>query len=838
MISVLMPVYNVEKYLEKTLDCLKGQSYADFEVIMVDDGSTDGSGAICDRFTAEDSRFRVIHQPNGGVSAARNRALDEAEGAYIFFMDSDDLLRPETLEELFALLLETHADAAVGNFTYIYRDGTPIDAFNKNNPVTDEVVTGLDYIAKLVKPDSNFYCTLWNKIYKRAVFDGLRFPLGRVNEDEAMIHRIFANCRTVAITAKPYYSYIKHRVSITGANFSLRALDRDEAFCERLEFLRAAQLDDLNADMFAFAFPALQQTFLNCVRGDLYYQAKPRLLVIARRDYAAVNGIALATERQQRYFFLLEFLLACPDRYADYLWAIRDYKDTADRDFSPADIERDLATARLIGYMYANGFADFAAQYAMEELRGRATVSFIKSIENKYYYGSYVKKLKEIFRLEYPIAAKMKKTTDAQKHVLRVSAVIDRAPSLYASYIKTRSRIADKGAKQYAAELAYQGLFKCFSALPTTDTIVFESHPPLTDNTYPVYKYLYEKGINDKYRFVWLCDDKNKYADFAARNVEFLNFSENCGSLAEKLKYINTVSRAKALVYSNKLLGDYGHGRISLCLQHGMPLKKSSGTYCIENRCTAALCDAPFFAENYSVDFRVEKSKMLFFGFPRNDLLFTESDAPARFGFDAFDKIVLWLPTYRQRREKSAQKKLNAFEMQVRGSGIPAIETAEDMRRVNDFLKENNCLLILKPHPAQDMSVVSEIGLSNFFVLTNGELQRKGVQLYALLGKTDALITDYSSVYYDYLLTDKPIGLTVGDIDEYIEKRGFVYDDPLEILKGEYINDTDGLLTFLQNVKSGNDAARDARRAIRDRIYAGRAGDAAEKIGDWLIRQL
>ena len=127
MISILMPVYNVDKYIEKTLESIKNQTYSDFEVIMVDDGSTDSSGLICDKWAQADSRFKVIHKENAGVSAARNTALSLVKGEYIFFMDSDDIIIPETLEELLDALIKNDADISMGTFYYTDADGNPVE---------------------------------------------------------------------------------------------------------------------------------------------------------------------------------------------------------------------------------------------------------------------------------------------------------------------------------------------------------------------------------------------------------------------------------------------------------------------------------------------------------------------------------------------------------------------------------------------------------------------------------------------------------------------------------------------------------------------------------------
>ena len=122
--------------------------------------------------------------------------------------------------------------------------------------------------------------------------------------------------------------------------------------------------------------------------------------------------------------------------------------------------------------------------------------------------------------------------------------------------------------------------------------------------------------------------------------------------------------------------------------------------------------------------------------------------------------------------------------------------------------------------------------------MTNDDLDKKNIQLYELLAKTDALVTDYSSVYYDYLLTDKPIGLTVDDFKEYIKARGFVYENPQDILKGEYINDTDELIKFFEDVKNGADPHLEERTAVKNKLHEIHDGSSAEKIGEFIISHI
>lgn len=723
MISVLMPVYNVEKYLEKTLESVRDQTYRDFEVIMVDDGSSDASGAICDKWASEDSRFRVIHTPNRGVSAARNTALSEVRGDYIFFMDSDDLILPETFEELLDALIRNDADMSCGNILHIDDHGNPIDEENEKSVVRDEVLTNIEYLKKLSQENAGYYCHTTHNIYKKEVFNGIHFPEGKIHEDHARIHEIVYNCKKIIVSQKHYYLYVRHSAGITGKPFSPQNLDREEAFAGRIQFYLDRNLNDLAKDMAIYSLDAAIVNFTKCVKGSFYYgKTKDKI-----------------------------------DRYIAYFLQ-----------HSPA-------------------FGTLSPFY---------------------------------------------------KKVAIIGFVISHFPDVYAEYVNFFVKKDNMGLGEAFKDEVFEFIMKCFSCLPAKDRIVFESHPEMSCNAYPVYEYLLKKGLNEQYEFVWLSEDKSKCKPLNVRNLSFLNYTKFASSFPEKLKTMYTIATAKALVYTNQLLGEHGKGKISLCLQHGMPLKSSNGTYCIKNACTAAVCVSEFFAENYSKDFRVEKDKMIFTGFPRNDYLLQDNDSLAKFGFDSYDKVIFWLPTFRQRTAGALNKHVGDFEMECHGTGIPAIETKDDMQRVNEFCKENNCLLILKPHPVQDMSVVSEIGLSNFFLISDDLLREKGVQLYQLLGRCDAMITDYSSVYYDYLLTDKPIGLTIGDIAEYTAKRGFVYRDPTEILKGEVIRDTDDLLTFLQHVKDGKDETKADRMVVKNKIHTITDGSSAKRVGDWLIEQL
>ena len=164
-ISVIVPVYNVEKYLSQCADSILSQDYSDLEVIFIDDGSTDASGQICDQYAEKDPRVRVIHQKNGGAAAAKNAGLRMASGKYLSFVDSDDYLEPNVYGGLVRTLLDTGADVVQGSFREIYRNRA------EEQRVSEETLEGYEYLLRFPK---DFSCALlWNKLYRRELFAGV-----------------------------------------------------------------------------------------------------------------------------------------------------------------------------------------------------------------------------------------------------------------------------------------------------------------------------------------------------------------------------------------------------------------------------------------------------------------------------------------------------------------------------------------------------------------------------------------------------------------------------------------------------------------------------------------
>lgn len=218
-VSVIVPVYNVEKYLRRCVDSLLCQTYPNIEIILVDDGSTDKSGSICDEYLYIDKRIRVIHKKNGGLSSARNAGLEIAVGEYIGFLDSDDWARPEMIEFLLSIILKEDSEIAQCGFTPFYEKQQLSEYVEKD--YVKEPTVNLSYIEAYnelygIDVNNNINFITWNKLYKRGLFDFLRFSEGMNNEDVIMTAKIIALCSKISISNTAMVYYMQRENSIMG----------------------------------------------------------------------------------------------------------------------------------------------------------------------------------------------------------------------------------------------------------------------------------------------------------------------------------------------------------------------------------------------------------------------------------------------------------------------------------------------------------------------------------------------------------------------------------------------------------------------------------------------
>lgn len=239
-ISIIVPIYNVEEYLEDCLDSIEDQSYTNLEILLVDDGSTDKSGAICEEYQKRDDRFKAIHQANRGVSDARNRGLLEATGEYIGFVDPDDFIERDYFDILISQMEKTKADIVVCGYRTFER------AEEENAIIEMGIYNAHELIAELLQNDS-MPCYLWNKLYKRAVFKGIIFPVGRRYEDVWVMHLIFMNAERISVVNDMIYHYRLREGSITDVTRLNDSKELFESFEKRTADFKGTEYEYLSA---------------------------------------------------------------------------------------------------------------------------------------------------------------------------------------------------------------------------------------------------------------------------------------------------------------------------------------------------------------------------------------------------------------------------------------------------------------------------------------------------------------------------------------------------------------------------------------------------------------
>jgi glycosyltransferase involved in cell wall biosynthesis len=237
-ISLIVPVYNVENYIHVTLQSILKQSYENWEAILVDDGSLDNSGNICDKYASQDLRFKVIHKPNGGLSSARNTALKHITGEYIFYLDGDDFIHHKTLEQLLRIAQTYNADIVQCDF--VFGTAAVFPEINESEAISvyDNRTVFTHFATKVLT---------WGKLYRRSVVGDVQFPEGLVHEDDFTTWKFYYRANSIAVTSVPYYYYTCNPCSIMAKKEKRPDFLFFNAYRERIKFFHEHNEVDLEA---------------------------------------------------------------------------------------------------------------------------------------------------------------------------------------------------------------------------------------------------------------------------------------------------------------------------------------------------------------------------------------------------------------------------------------------------------------------------------------------------------------------------------------------------------------------------------------------------------------
>lgn len=314
LISVIVPVYNVEKYLPQCIDSILNQTIKNLEIILVDDGSLDNSGKICDEFSKKDDRIVVIHKENNGLSSARNAGLEIAKGNYIGFIDSDDWLDEHMYEILLKLLKENNSDISCCNFF------KATDNKDKIPSATNEIVKSYNNIEGL----NNFYNDLypqtvvaWNKLYKRDLFENISYPIGKIHEDEGTTYKLYYRANKITYTNRALYYYRTTPNSITTSKFNKKRLDIIDVYDEKVEFIKSINNDEIYSKTLKWYLFNLINCYFECSTN--IENSKEYLNLINTKISKTYKSYMQSNRKQLHWIILFSIFRINPKLYKLFL---------------------------------------------------------------------------------------------------------------------------------------------------------------------------------------------------------------------------------------------------------------------------------------------------------------------------------------------------------------------------------------------------------------------------------------------------------------------------------------------------------------------------------------
>ena len=350
--------------------------------------------------------------------------------------------------------------------------------------------------------------------------------------------------------------------------------------------------------------------------------------------------------------------------------------------------------------------------------------------------------------------------------------------------------------------------------------IILESVPDLSDNTKAVFDEMLNRGLYKKYKFVWVVSDKSKPLPSYPNTIYIDKKTRINKKLLSWYKF-----RAKCLICCNRFYGTKYSGQSSFYLTHGTGIKKI-GDYNVPHNVDYVLIGAEHMKAIMASELRGDINKFFALGLPRNDVFSSEPiDLHGLFN-NNFSKIICWYPTFRQHKGGSKTASSNA---------LPIIHNEKQAMLLNEFAKQKNILIIVKPHFAQDTSYINTKQMSNMLFIDDTFFESNKITSYEFISSCDALITDYSSVYFDYLLSDRPVAAVWEDIEDYRKNPGFAIDVDYYMKAAHKIYTVSDFEDFISQVASGEDRYKEERLEINKLVNYSNDGNNTKRVVDFII---
>ena len=281
-VSVIVPIYNVEKYLEKCINSIISQTYSNIEIILVNDGSTDSSELICKKYENTDKRIRYYKKENGGLSSARNYGIDRAKGDYLVFVDSDDYISKEMINILLNVAISNNADIVECDFLEFF-ENSKIEDSNIDRTIDNKCYSSYEAISSLIC-NTGITPIAWNKIYKRQMFNQLRYKEGIYHEDEELIVKLLSRANNICKIDVPLYFYMIRNGSITNSKFNKKHLDIIEIMEDRIQTLKKLNCSDFIVDLTTVRFSNIcNELYAKMTMANVHLESERKNLNILRR---------------------------------------------------------------------------------------------------------------------------------------------------------------------------------------------------------------------------------------------------------------------------------------------------------------------------------------------------------------------------------------------------------------------------------------------------------------------------------------------------------------------------------------------------------------------------
>lgn len=362
-----------------------------------------------------------------------------------------------------------------------------------------------------------------------------------------------------------------------------------------------------------------------------------------------------------------------------------------------------------------------------------------------------------------------------------------------------------------------------FTRCKLNDTIIIESHNDFDSNGGAFYDYLIKNGYNKKYKIVWMLN--NPKPKNLPKNVEGYYIYK------PSIRKAYHLCTAKYLLSCHFIYGSVREGQIAGYLTHGsVSLKRTTGNFQMPDGLNFILTPsnfiAPIVADNFGIFYPDKRQVIL--GFPVHDTFYSNEPGDLKKVTSVkYSKTILWMPTFRKSVDLNRNDSNGELPL-----GIPILRDMDSCLALNEFLKKENVLLIVKIHPMQDLSTVKIQGMSNIAVLDRNSVKKLSVDNFRLMKDMDALISDYSSSAYEFLHANKPIGFTVDDAKNFT--LGMNFHDPENFMPGHIIHNQDNFMTFIDDVVAGRDLHAEKRKEIFDLFFKYHDGNSCKRLVEYL----